>query len=165
MIRFYASQPHYRNHLRPIEAALGEVEGDLAVVAGWSDAIELGRQGRHVVLVEHGSGQQYGQGGRMGYSGSPGLSNAAGYVCPSEAVADRWRATYPEVPAIAVGCAKLDRYVGVPPPVGTVARHHVPLACGVSRESGSAFEAYRPVLPESPPLRSQGFEVLGHGHP
>lgn len=78
----------------------------LTIVAGYRDAQTIGRP---YVLVEHGAGQSY-QGITNGsYSGGEGHDRCVLFLCPSERVAMRWRERY-DVPAIACGCPRLDRY-------------------------------------------------------
>lgn len=148
------------------------------MVASLQDHQRVGR--RPVVYVEHGAGQSYvGVRAHGSYAGGPGHDSAVLFLCPSETVAQRWRAAYPRVPAVAVGCPKLDRWhrrlaaptvdaaaaAGPPldcrrrgPPVVAVTFHahlaHVP-------ETRSAFAHFQPALP----ALAARFPLIGHSHP
>ena len=116
----FSSLPHYSDHIRPIwEALPPPVRGQwwtpvnlprserLTIVASYRDAQTIGRP---YVLVEHGAGQSY-QGITNGsYSGGEGHDRCVLFLCPSDRVAMRWRERYPDTPAVACGCPRLDRY-------------------------------------------------------
>lgn len=132
-VDLYASREHYMHHLLPVWAELhvrglagqrwaprtdsvtgaqrwGGPTGRLVLVASYVDAMKVAPA--PVVVLEHGAGQTY-PGDPLAaehgsYSGGAGYPHARLFLCPSETVADRWRARYPEVPAVAVGCPKLD---------------------------------------------------------
>ncbi len=83
------------------------------LVASWQDHHSASARGRPTVYLEHGAGQTYRtpeQDPHPSYSGSPGHEGTVLFLSPSEEVAGRWRARYPDVPAVAVGCPKLDRF-------------------------------------------------------
>jgi hypothetical protein len=135
----YASAQNYADHLTPIADAL-ENRGvavcrykarsfqtwasarpprpialrgvQAAMVASYVDF--LATAPAPVVYVEHGAGQSYDgdpiSAAHESYSGGRGFERVVLFVCPSERVADRWRQAYPETPAVAVGCPKLDRW-------------------------------------------------------
>lgn len=139
-LSFYASQPHYWRHLRPIADALrargAEVDiwsdnhqpwgpavtdptrrlvAPVVVVASYQDAQRW--RDRACVYVEHGAGQTYRTDDleeperlRLGFAGGGGLDHCALFLCPSERVAGRWRDVYPAARIAVVGCAALDRY-------------------------------------------------------
>lgn len=171
MFDFYASEPHYWDHLAPIYAELGRSEPvrrvfapheatATTVVASWVDAKAVRTP---VIYVEHGAGQQYGN--QEGYSGSHGLrGKARGFICPSEVVADRWRASY-RVPAVAVGCPKLDRWLeSTPEPMTVGVTFH--WRCAVAREAGTAWDHFVGGLEDMIwHLTDLGYTVLGHAHP
>ena len=186
----FASMPHYWRHIEPIAARLahldcvlrawssregsswgpilGECErGLLVLVASHSDARRVFPA--PVVYVEHGAGQSYVDpaNGGLGWSGSPGLDHVRLFICPSEAVADRWRARYPRAEAVAVGSPALDRYER------SSARSGAPRValtwhwnCGVTPETRSAWGHYTARLGLAvAAMRDDGFEVVGHAHP
>ncbi len=156
----YSSLSHYSEHLRPIWDALPpSVRGGwwtpanlprserLTIVASHRDALTIGRP---YVYVEHGAGQSY-QGITSGsYSGGEGHDRCVLFLCPSERVAMRWRERY-DVPAVAVGCPRLDRYSERAGPQGEAARGVrsgallLPGARGVGTSAG-------PTTPASPAL-------------
>jgi hypothetical protein len=119
--------------------------------------------GGPVVLCEHGAGQSY-QGNHSSYAGGRGREQVVLFLCPNEAAAERNRHAYPGVPALAIGCPKLDAYHLSPakprgaPPVLALSFHW---DCLVAPESRWAFPPYRNVLPGL----ASAYHVLGHGHP
>lgn len=186
-----ASMPHYRDHLAPIWAALpDELRGTwwgpygrrvdrsftantsgVLLVAGALDRVKAA-PGRPVVLLEHGAGQSYDgdpSGARhASYSGGADWQAAVGFLCPSERVADRWRAAYPGAEAVAVGCPRLDRWHGHRPlrtlrPVVAFTFHW---DCALVPETRSAWAHYERAMPAIvAELRGAGWSVVGHSHP
>jgi hypothetical protein len=166
MLDFLASQPHYREHLRPIADEIGgrfvtRLEASygkgLLVVASQRDLF-VGR--RPAVFVEHGAGQTYSD-SNPGYPGGEHRENVQLFICPSERVADLNRRRYPEARYAVVGCPKLDRWAGLKPHGTEIAiGFHWP--CGIAPEAGTAFEHYSGAL--SGLVRHFG-HILGHGHP
>lgn len=175
------SQPHWRAHSLPIFDALprdvrGSIreyanmeikEGRIALVGGWDDVARL-RGKRKMIYVEHGAGQSYAgsddrRAGLAGYSASGGFHHEGviGFIAPSETVAKRWTTA----PAIAVGCPKLDRWVGVgADPLHVCFAFHWP--CPVAPEAGTAFWHYERWLPRvAERLRNAGGVAYGHAHP
>lgn len=139
-------------------------------MAGWRDAQTV--RPAPVVYLEHGAGQSY-DGDRTAvgcgsYSGGLGLDHARLFLCPSRAVADRWNDAYPEVPAVAVGCPKLDRWHAQP---RGIARGPAPRTvavtfhweCRLVPETRSAFGHYARALPRL--AACPDWRLLGHGHP
>lgn len=199
VVHTYSSLGHYADHLAPIFAALPEElrgghfaprEGSwwgarapqpldgLWLVASYTDARALG-QARRVVYVEHGAGQTYNGDERSrdhgAFSGGRGLDNVVLFLAPHETVAARWRAAYPHVPAVAVGCPKLDRwhrepFPGFTPkssfsagPTVAFTFHH---QGGLCPETTWAVPHYREHLrATAEALRGVGAAVIGHGHP
>lgn len=156
---------------------------NLTLVAGYPDEAILPSR-RRVVYLEHGAGQTY-SGWRLGprlervdlgvapwYSGGAGHERVALFLCPSEAVADRWRARYPAADAVAVGVPKLDglhrlrdrrgRPVGARKTVAFTFHHDNPLV----PETRSWWPTHRAMLADAVRLlQAEGWRVLGHGHP
>ncbi len=83
---------------------------DPVLVASLSDAQTIAPS--PYVLQDHGSGASYIGVTNGSYSGGEGHDRCVLFLCPSERVAMRWRERY-DVPAVAVGCPRLDRYSGV----------------------------------------------------
>lgn len=172
MIRLFYRQPHYRDHLEPIWAALpddlklkGPMERfDRLLIAGGPDVVN----GHPYVYVEHGAGQTYRGVSVKGYAGGEHHQECKLFICPNERVADRWRARYPDTPAVAVGCPKLDvwhRPDGPRPESKTLAiTFHFDL--NLVPETRSAFPFYKAGLPRMvESYREQGWTVYGHAHP
>lgn len=204
----YASLPHYAEHIAPIWAELERrgLAGDSyaprhgswwgtpirprretnrpVLVAGYAD-----HQTMHpspTILVEHGAGQTYADLRSGSYSGGPGWDRAVLFLCPSETVADRWRATY-RAPAVAVGSPKMDRWLrssqsrnresarfatyesiegheaGTTPASVAVTFHW---ECRLVPETRSAWGHYDRSLPDLVAWADRnGVRLLGHGHP
>jgi hypothetical protein len=146
--------------------------GPAVIVAGIMDQTTVERAGRRTVYVEHGAGQSYdgdpNTAGDTSYSGSGGHDGTALFLCPSEAVADRWRDEYPETPAVAVGCPRLDRWhdgklkpSGLGEVVPTVAVTFHGFGARKIPETIGAWRHYDDALP----ALADRFKVIGHGHP
>lgn len=146
MIRFYASEPHYLDHLAPIWLALDPDERGPFQVGPRLGAharkrgipgplVRTGRprpgpdllvvasyrdlrqfRARPCVLVEHGAGQSYTD-GHPSYSGGRERDNAVLFVVPNETVAAKNRHLYPDTPNAVVGSPRLDRWIGPDRPV------------------------------------------------
>lgn len=196
MIHAYASLPHYAEHIeavwRHLPADLAGVRyspvgrewrgwvpagrgrpplGEPILVAGFADALVM--RPRPVVLLEHGAGQSYADphaASSGSYAGGDGLEHALLFLCPSETVADRWRARYPSTPAVAVGCPKLDPWhlgrragtTGLEPVVAVTFHWDCPLV----PETRSSWSYWEPALPKlAAALAVAGGSLLGHGHP
>lgn len=133
------------------------------------------------ILVEHGAGQTYNgdpdTAGASAFAGGAGRRPVDLFLCPNETVAAVNRDTYPNTPAVVVGCPKLDRWAGedsfrdgpVNPtgqpryrPVVAFSFHWDSPLCP---ETGWTWPEYRHAV-ERFVERSRGrVEVLGHGHP
>lgn len=170
-VALFARKPHYRDHLTPIwerlpndvkwEGAWEQHGNPTLIVAGASDI----RYGRPYVYVEHGSGQSYVDVDHPAYSGGHGHEGCILFVCPNNAVRDRWKARY-DTPAVVVGSPRLDPYHGgYEPPERTVAiTFH--WDCRITPETRSAWPHYQDqIYTVVQAWRSQGWTVLGHAHP
>ena len=140
------------------------------LVAGWTDESQLGR--RPAIYLEHGAGQTYIE-PHESYSGSAGHDNVRLFLCPSETVADRWRARYPRARVAVVGCPKLDvwhrrlvvdrTWKGVEPRTVAITFHS---DARHNSETLSSLPHYEPGLRAAVhDLQAGGWRVLGHGHP
>lgn len=210
LVDSYASLPHYAEHLQPVleqlerRGVLGErwaprhgewwgraiARRDLSrpvLVAGFADMQRVNPS--PVILLEHGAGQAY-EGTTSGsYSGGAGWERARLFLCPNDAVARRWRATY-RAPAVVVGSPKLDRWHGSSSTCnrerasfrayqsieraasGDVQRRRPVVAvtfhweCSIVPETRSAWQHYDRALPDLVTWAdAAGVELLGHGHP
>jgi hypothetical protein len=192
-IDLYASRPHYASHMLPIRTALpaenrgimtgprGDdwwtvdpqpAEFDVVMVAGYVDLQAVEHRARRIIYVEHGAGQTYPGDPRSAddpsYSGGRGHERVALHLCPSETVADRWRAL--GLPAVAVGVPLLDPWHRGVRPFTPEARPTVALTfhwdAGLVPETRSAFRHYEAALGACVAAwRAEGFAVAGHGHP
>lgn len=183
-VHAYASRAHYLAHLAPVYAALpddirGELigprrrymradafAGDFVLVASWVDSQRWARRHR-VIYLEHGAGQSYAGDPKAvnhgSYAGGAGHDHTALFLCPSETVADRWRAIY-RAPAVAVGCPRLDDIARAPEPdVAAVTFHWDNPLCNESRSALPHYARRLGAVVED--LRAHGVRVLGHGHP
>lgn len=189
----FASLPNYAHHIEPVWQALPEeLRGESwapvgrpwgiplrvpsrtppgpVLVASFADARAMSR--RDLVLVDHGAGQHYPGDPRAfdngSYAGGGGLDSVRLFLTPSERVADRWRASYPGVPAVAVGCPRLDVLRRARPPRGkgpvVVITWH--WDCALCPETQSALRHYwRGLEPLRDALRALGGELWGSAHP
>ena len=189
MVDFYAGHRHYAEHLLPVWEALDPDErgtfygrrpacywlgargipsaiatprrggGPPVVVASFEDLRTARYLGRVTALLEHGAGQTYGD----RHASNPGGIDRAGcrlFLCPSDRVAEANRKAYPDVPAVVVGCPKLDGVGGfrdpeTPDRVAVSFHWNNPQA----PESRWAFPHYSEAVKRLPP------GSLGHGHP
>ena len=185
-IDIVASQPHYLDHMRPIfEALPDEMRGliyagadpwamvprgqnRIVMVAGWQD-VRYGR-GR-MIYVEHGAGQSYAGDPKTatqpGYPGAGAMRHRGviGYIAPSEGVADRWRIGT-KAPVAAVGCPKLDRWIGVQPAEPKMVCLTFHWDCLISPEARSAYPHYAEAIPKIiSKWEREGWVVAAHVHP
>ena len=198
LVDSYASLPHYAEHMQPVleqlerRGLLGErwaprhgewwgramARRDLrrpVLVAGFADMQRVDPS--PVILLEHGAGQAYVDTDSGSYSGGAGWQRARLFLCPNEAVAQRWRATY-RAPAVVVGAPKLDRWhadrvagarpgdrgpVDDPRPRVAITFHW---ECSLLPETRSAWQHYDRSLEDLVTWAGDaGIELLGHGHP
>lgn len=177
-----ASEPHYLEHMLPIfdalpdrlkgtihplrfpESTLRPPMGRAAMVAGWQDVVGLRGQ-CPMIYVEHGAGQSYADVGfHPSYSRSGGVRHQGviGFISPSHDVAKRWLSA----PAKAVGCPKMDSWLGTPPPKQPAVCFAWHWECEVVPEARSAWPHYRARMGQIIGLYSaMGFQVYVHEHP
>lgn len=144
----------------------------LTVVASYQDLRSAGS--RPCVLLNHGTGQRYDGDPRSAhnpaYSGGRDRGKVVLYLCPSTADADACREAQPDVPAVTIGCPKLDRYQGKREKRADNIGNNLPTVaiafhwnCRVCPEADWALPAYRETFPDL--ATAEGFNVIGHGHP
>lgn len=204
-VAIYASLAHYWDHLAPVADALRSAttaplrgvesppgrpwgtplrrgrSGAIWLVASAADAKRVG-PGVPVIYLEHGAGQSYHGDERArtsgSYAGGDGLDDVILFLCPHETVAARWRARYPDTPAVVVGSPRLDRWHEDPfitmthqilskpvgaGPVVAVTFHWPNSLCP---ESQWALPHYRSHLHDlRTAVEAAGGELIGHGHP
>jgi hypothetical protein len=123
------------------------------------------------VYLEHGAGQRYvlGDGSRdPSYAGSGDHDRVRLFLAPREEVCDWWRQVYPDVPAVAVGCPKLDwlHANGRPEPTETAVAVSFHSESRLLPETYGAWGHFDPGLEAFvAAMRANGVTVLGHGHP
>lgn len=143
-----------------------EREPRLVVVAGQAD-VQL-CAGHPLALVEHGAGQVYSE-PDPSYSGGTRREAVVLFLCPSEVVAARNRARYPDATVAVVGSPRVDHLVSrfvKCEAAAVVLSFHWPANLGHSPEASWALPHYEAALPQVvAELQAQGREVLGHGHP
>lgn len=140
-----------------------------------------------LVYVEHGAGQHYVDTTSGSYSGGEGLDRVVLFLCPNEHVAERWRAAYPQTPAVVVGSPRVDQLreqqeqeddhsdeqqwrVHAPSHARQLDSSAVAVTfhwdCPLVPETRSAWPYYDEALPALVRwARHNDVELLGHGHP
>lgn len=156
-----------RSSSPPPRASLAD--GPIALVASIGDTKVARRMGyRRFIFLEHGAAQSYSGTGtnplEASYSGGPDRDDTILFLVPNEQAADRWRKTYPQIPAAVVGCPKLDdlphRDGGDPAPVVAIS-FHWSVPGSLPPEAGNAMADFLPALP----ALSKRFRMIGHAHP
>lgn len=163
-IGWWASEPHYADHIRPLAEPLEAVGGtdyasflaaqetDLVLVASRKDARRFSR----VVMVEHGAGQRYGS--NAGGADTP-EANVELFLAPSQRVADQDASVYPNAVRVAVGSPRVEYLQTLPRvPEKVVISFH--WNAGLAQEARSAWPHYQRNL-----SILRGLPMLGHGHP
>lgn len=195
IVDFFVSQRHYADHLRPIVEVAEERGwlGDLwtsrasipfgrritarspakasrpIVVAGAADAKRFAH--RPVIYLEHGAGQTYlGDNNAVpewGWPGARNLDHVVLFLVPGPAAAAAWRSAYPSTPVAAVGCPKLDEWVGAPVPLLPYPRVALTFHwdCELLPETRSAAPHYLPHIADLIEWSLGRVTLLGHGHP
>lgn len=154
----YARRQHYADHLAPVAALVGDIDG--ALVASYWDLALARRKHDRIVLMQHGAGQSYSD-DNPAYPGGVDNDAVGLFLTPNEHSATRWRTRYPDAAVEVVGTPRLDDLPARVPGPGPViafgfhwnAYHHP--------ESRSAFAWYQSIIPTI----AQRYAVLGHGHP
>lgn len=202
-VSVYASLRHYFDHVAPVADALRSTgsgvlrgveaprgrpwgvplrqdrRGALWLVASGADAQRI--RPAPVIYLEHGAGQSYHGDERArrsgSYAGGEGLEHVVLFLCPNESVADRWRAAYPETPAVVVGSPRLDRWHRwerfdptprsrlLPParPRVAVSFHWPNTLCPESQWTLPHYRGELHALAMA--VAGAGGELIGHGHP
>ena len=140
--------------------------GAPVLVAGFVDVRAM--RGRPVALVEHGAGQTYEGLVDGSYAGGRGRGRVSLFLCPSERVAERNRAVYPQAVSAVVGSARLDvlwkaREEFERHRDGKRVAVSFHWSCGLMPETGSGWQAFSSDVTR---LAGHGqWQLLGHGHP
>lgn len=175
-LQVLASTSHYWDHAAPIADLIpGSVRVTRPHEADWSQGPvmvcsgeEASRAKGPYIYLEHGSGQVYDRSLR-GYPGGHGHERCELFLCPSQRVANAWTDAYPQARAAVIGCPKLDPWHRGerpdPIPRTVVISFHWP--CKAAEPwSGTAFAHYAKRMADVvASWRSQGWVVMGHGHP
>jgi CDP-glycerol:poly(glycerophosphate) glycerophosphotransferase len=187
MIDAYATERQYAEHIAPVWSALDERGNFFAtrLARPWleSQGIEVAADrpqghrnpiivasyqdlrsapGRDIVFVEHGAGQTYcgeGADNHPSYSGGTDRDAVKLFVCPSQTVADRNRAQYPNAQVAVVGEPKLDRWRGRDHGDAVCVSFHADLH--LVPETRWAYPHYVDALAELAKL----LPLIGHAHP
>lgn len=190
MIRFYATQSQYGQHLEPIFEELRRRsvpthlwtsldgvpdDGTPTVIAGQAD-IAMIPGSCPIALVSHGVDQTYRDVDHGSYAGGRNRERVSLFLCPSQRSADVNLARYPAAQAAVIGSIRADALAAtwrscIASPADTrfepenSSRPTVLLAwhweLGICPETRSAWPYYAPVIER---LRDE-FRFLGHCHP
>jgi hypothetical protein len=139
-------------------------DGHPVVTASVMDLRMAARSGLPQVFCEHGAGQTYSS-RHPSYAGGANRPGVALFLCPNERVAGINRTYYPRIPAVVIGCPKLDRWhrqakARDGKPVVAISFHW---ECLVTPETRTAFPHFQSALPLL--AKQTDFKLLGHGHP
>jgi hypothetical protein len=188
VIDFYASEPHFADHLTPIWRALPPehrgrfvvhqrlpaarvgvpVENTPAglgvtVVASYGDLKKVRQHTDRVIYMEHGAGQSYVSDRPIGsYLGAADRDGVIAVLVPGPHSFRRARSAYPDLPVYEVGCPKLDRLIAQPTPTDGVAVSFHWDPQGVAHEARSAWSQFGSAAMKLP---AEFGRVIGHGHP
>lgn len=191
MIDFYASEPHFLDHLAPIVRAMGQKRilvgrglldharrrglvatadgGDPSrpvVVASNTDTKRMRKLGRtRIAFIEHGIGQSYAgdpHAASIGaYAGGKDRGDLGLFMVPNEHAASRFRATYPGNRTVIVGSPKLDEAPAYEPGPKPVVAVSFHWDCSVVPETRSSRKEYWGAIQ----ALARTHTVIGHGHP
>lgn len=155
------------NPLDPLEVAPDG--GNPLVVAAYGDlsrAYDV-RPQRPFILMEHGVGLT--PSNHSGYAGGTSLRRKVDlFLAPNEYIRAKTAKSLPDARQVVIGTPKLDRaywqgwYREDPRPTVAIS-FHWDGSKAVGPEGGNAFAHYRDVLASL--SRTDGFRLIGHGHP
>lgn len=164
--RIVASRaPAHRTARSDVRVGRPSSSGEVILVASYQDSRSCRHRPR--VYLEHGAGQTYRGDPKAAehgsYSGGRDHEGTVLFLCPNEAVASRWRATYDNVAVEVVGSPIVESRGDLAKqqgqrPVVAVSFHWDCRLCPESRWALPHFKAALPHLAER-------FDVIGHGHP
>lgn len=120
-VRFFATQPHYAQHLFPIHEALGHRarsylwsnaeclpdDGTPVVIAGQAD-LAMVPGSCPVALVSHGIDQTYRDVDHGSYAGGRNRERISLFLCPNQRSVDLNLARYPQAQAAAIGSPRVE---------------------------------------------------------
>jgi hypothetical protein len=179
-IHALATERQYSAHVAPVWAALpDDLRGDFLTVDRHyrfgDDGVIVGAHrdlrrvtAREVVFVEHGAGQTYDSDHHPSNSGGFGRHAVTLFVCPSDTVAARNLAEYPNAQAVSVGNPSLDPWHkgergNVEADLAVIAFHWDNTTWPESR---SALRYYAASLAATRhALATRGIRLMGHAHP
>lgn len=147
----------------PVELMSMEYLGDQEVTAVRTSTGTLIAEG----FASHNSGDPASAGHR-GYAGGAGYERCILFLCPNETVADRWKASYPDIPAEVVGCPMLDQWHADPPrPIKPRIAMTFHWPSFLVTEAGTAWGVYQRYIAEQliPLALREGWSLVGHEHP
>lgn len=185
MFDFYASQPHWAEHLQPVYDALPQgFRGAFVtkrrkkytptvIVASEQDRGHVERMGSYAIRLEHGVGFSFG-GSTLSsvqqnpsYPGGHGQDNVGMFLSPNRWADRRWLGTYgSNIPHHIVGMPKMDTWHNAEPkkrgrtPVVCISFHW---DCKLCAETRWAFPYYRVDVPDV--AKRKDIKVVGHAHP
>lgn len=190
MIDFHASERHFVDHLAPVWCGLpaeargrfvvpaflvdhAAVRGVVAevsrvphdrvtVVASYGDLKRARRDGAPVVYLEHGAGQTYNGQDSGSYIGASDRDGVVRALLPGPWALTQHRRHHPTIPAVAVGCPKLDRWVGADHGQAVGVTFH--WDCWVSPETRSAWRHHQSGLRRVAQKVGRD-RFVGHTHP
>ena len=189
MIFFLATEPHFRDHMRPLHASVASEYHDtsyhtdeeemrrlfeslgsdqrfnsLAVVCSIGDYRKAQRICPRIILCEHGAGQSYSN-RHPSYVGGQGRGSAVAFLVPNEQARDRSLKYYPLTPCHVVGCPKLDKWAGFRPKKNPRPLVVVSFHCDlfVTNETRSSFVEYANHL--STLKNNAEYDLAVHCHP
>lgn len=189
VIEFFAKEQHFEDHLAPVAKELEEAgvevrwtragetaqEGVLfAAVASSGDLKRAEESGKLVFYFEHGAGQSYTGVRHSSYAGGPGRASVCCFVSPGPHVDYANKISYPNIPSIAAGVPKLDKYhremklEPEDPKAKPIVCFSFHWDCFVCPETRSGFEHFKSALLLAHTLsqsETSEFQVVAHCHP
>lgn len=135
----------------------------VTVVASYNDlrTVRIKNGLRRIVLTEHGCGLMAGA-GHTSYAGGSGYrSSVSMFLCPNDYVKTANERKYPNIPAVVVGCPKLDKPIQKQRNENPVIAIGFHWDCRLYPETQTAFHYYKKSLAEL----AKKYHVIGHAHP